>query len=149
MSDTLINVVTLVVLLGVSGYLLASLVVSIVAERRRSHVRKTWKNFGLSLAFCSLFLLSWAAQGLAEWNLYRNEQGAHGEPATASGFLAEFGQSTLENWQSEFLQLFAFVVLSAVLIHRGSAESKDSGERVERKIDAIAARLDELGSSRS
>jgi hypothetical protein len=30
-----------------------------------------------------------------------------------------FGLSTFENWQSEFLQLFSFVVFSAILIHHG------------------------------
>ena len=69
---------------------------------------------------------------------------AHGEQATLGGYTVEFGQSTLENWQSEFLQLFSFVVLSALLIHRNSAESKDSDERMEEKIDKIAKRLDEL-----
>jgi hypothetical protein len=59
-------------------------------------------------------------------------------------FVVEFGQSTLENWQPEFLQLFSFVVLSALLIHRGSGESKDSDDRVEQKIDGIARRRDEL-----
>jgi hypothetical protein len=45
-----------------------------------------------------------------------------GEQADAQGFTFEFLQSTLENWQSKFLQLFSFVVLSALLIHRGSGE---------------------------
>ena len=56
----------------------------------------------------------------------------------------EFGQSTLENWQSEFLQLFSFVVFSAVLIHRGSAESKDSDDRMEEALQRIEKKLDEL-----
>jgi Domain of unknown function (DUF6766) len=63
-------------------------------------------------------------------------------------FVIEFGQSTLENWQSEFLQLFSFVVLSALLIHRGSGESKDSADRMEQKIDGIAKRLDELAGGK-
>jgi hypothetical protein len=74
----------------------------------------------------------------------RADQIAHGEPVAFSDFVVEFGQSTLENWQSEFLQLFSFVVLSALLIHRGSGESKDSADRMEQKIDGIAKRLDEL-----
>jgi hypothetical protein len=61
-----------------------------------------------------------------------------------SDYLVQFGQSTLENWQSEFLQLFSFVVLSAMLIHRGSAESKDSDDRLEVKVDDILKRLDAL-----
>jgi hypothetical protein len=47
-----------------------------------------------------------------------------------------------ENWQSEFLQLFSFVVLAAVFIHHGSAESKDSDDRMEAKIDRIVSKLD-------
>ena len=44
----------------------------------------------------------------------------------------QFWESTLENWQSEFLQMFSFAVLSALFIHRGSAESKDSDEQIKR-----------------
>ena len=58
----------------------------------------------------------------------------------------EFGQSTLENWQSEFLQLFSFVVFSAVLIHRGSAESRDGDDRMEETLQRIEKKLDELES---
>jgi SNF2 family DNA or RNA helicase len=60
-----------------------------------------------------------------------------------SDYIVQFGQSTLENWQSEFLQLFSFVVLSAVLIHHGSAESKDSDERMENTLRRIEQKLDE------
>lgn len=56
-------------------------------------------------------------------------------------FTAELTQSTLENWQSEFLQLFSFVVLSALLIHRGSAESKDSADRMEAALKRIEEKL--------
>ena len=31
----------------------------------------------------------------------------------------------MENWESEFLQMFAFVVLTAFLFQKGSSESKD------------------------
>jgi hypothetical protein len=41
------------------------------------------------------------------------------------------------NWQSEFLQLLSMVVLTAWLIHTGSAESRDSTDRMEAKIDEI------------
>jgi hypothetical protein len=52
--------------------------------------------------------------------------------------------STLENWQSEFLLLFSFVVLSALFIHRGSAESKDSDEQMQKSLDRIEKRLKAL-----
>jgi hypothetical protein len=50
-----------------------------------------------------------------------DEQRSHGEQPELGDFFAECGQSTLENWQSEFLQLFSFVVLAAPFIHKGSA----------------------------
>jgi hypothetical protein len=132
---------TLIVLVGVASFLLGMLVHSIVRERRTSRVRRIWANFGLSLAFAALFLVSWAAQGVAEWEVYASDQAAHGQAARLSEFFVQFGQSTLENWQSEFLQLFSFVVLAAVLVHHGSAESKDGTDRIERTVNEIRSML--------
>jgi succinate dehydrogenase hydrophobic anchor subunit len=143
-SDAMVIAITGVVLVVVTAGLVFAMVRSIHSERRRSNARGIWRNFGLSIAFCALFFASWIAQAVAEWGTYRGEQRSHGEPTTISGYFVEFGQSTLENWQSEFLQLFSFVVLSAILIHRGSAESKDSVDRMEAALKRIEKRLDEM-----
>lgn len=45
--------------------------------------------------------------------------------------------------EPEFLQLLTFVVLTSVLIHRGSHESKDSDERLEKRVNEIACKVDE------
>jgi len=145
MNDTIVLTVTILVLVAVTVYLFATMIRSIQDEKRTSRLRKTWKHFGLSIALAILFLVSWAGQAVAEWGTYRHEQQDHGEPLRFSEYLVGFGQSTLENWQSEFLQLFSFVVLAAILIHRGSAESKDTDDRMEAKIDEIAKRLDDAG----
>ena len=134
---------TLAILLGVSLTLVAVTVQSIRKERRRSGLRKIWP-FGLSIAFCALFFVSWMGQAVSEWEAYRDQQLAHNEPVEVSGYIVEFGQSTLENWQSEFLQLFSFVVFSAVLIHGGSAESKDGDDRIKEALQRIERKLDEL-----
>ena len=134
--------VTVLTLLGISAYLIGSMFRSMRQDRR---IQKRWANFGLSIAFCLLFLLSWVAQGLVQWGTYREEQEAHGEDPTISGYVIDFGQSTLENWQSEFLQLFSFVVLSALLIHKGSAESKDGDEEILATVKRIEQRLEESG----
>lgn len=86
---------TSLVLVGTSAFLFGTLVRSIVQERRRSGVRRVWRNFGLSLTFAILFLISWGAQGLAEWSSFVNQQAAHGQVARLSDFWVEFGQSTL------------------------------------------------------
>jgi hypothetical protein len=141
---TFILFLTVAVLVAVAGALIATLVYSIRHER----AQKLWKNFGLSIAFCGFFLLTWIAQAFAEWGVYAEEARAHGEPLAVSDYLVQFGQSTLENWQSEFLQLFSFVVFSAVLIHKGSAESKDTDEEMQATLKRIEKRLDELDPQR-
>jgi SNF2 family DNA or RNA helicase len=62
----------------------------------------------------------------------------------AGDFLWQFWTSTLENWQSEFLQLLTFVVLTSFLIHRNSPESKDSDEEMQRSLNRIEKRLKAL-----
>ncbi|HEX5950962.1 MAG TPA: DUF6766 family protein [Actinomycetota bacterium] len=139
----------LVTLVGISAVLVGALVKSVLDERRSNRLRRIWANFALGISFAVLFLISWAVQAVAQWETYRSEQLEHGEPVVVSEYIVDFGQSTLENWQSEFLQLFSFVVLSAVLIHRGSAESKDGQDRIERKVDEIRSMLQESNGGSS
>jgi hypothetical protein len=146
MSPSTVAVISVLVLAGISLYLIAAMFWHIREEKRKEGIKKTWKNFSLSLGFCILFLTSWAAHGLAEWQTYKADQKAHGEQVELVSFVNEFSQSTLENWQSEFLQLFSFVVMAALFIHHGSAESKDSEERIEAIVKRIEKRLDEKGS---
>jgi Na+/phosphate symporter len=140
--DEVFAIVSFVVMIGVVGFLMWTMLKSIRDEMRRSNVRKVWKHFGLSLVLCILFFVSWGTQAFVEWESFRNEQRDHGEPARVGEYLVEFAQSTLENWQSEFLQLFSFVTLAALFIHRGSAESKDGTDRIEEMVKEIKAKLD-------
>ena len=142
--STVFGVITVAVLIVVPAYLVWMMVKSIQDERRSSNIRKVWGNFALSIVLCILFFASWAGQAFAQWREYVQDQRTHNEPIVAGEFFIDFGRSTLENWQSEFLQLFSFVVLSALLIHHGSAESKDSDDRMERKIDEIRQGIKEL-----
>jgi hypothetical protein len=98
------------------------------------------RDYSLSLVLGALFLLSWLFHGLTGWKAFLAEQKEHSAPAGFwgdDGFIWTFLEGTFENWQSEFLQLLAMVVLTAILIHKGSAESRDSTDRMERKIDEI------------
>lgn len=60
------------------------------------------------------------------------------------GYIWDFAAATFGNWQSEFLRLLAMVVLTAFLIHKGSAESKDSNDRIESKLDELERMVREL-----
>jgi hypothetical protein len=128
--------------LGALLFLIYSTVRSIMTNRTGE--RGIWREFGLGLALMILFFTTWVAHGITEWQLYTDEQRAHGEAAEIGGFVTAFSQSTLENWQSEFLQLFAFVVLAALFVHKGSAESKDSDEKVEASLRRIEEHLGTL-----
>ena len=142
MNPDAVAVFSVVFLAIVSLYLIGAMLWHIRREKRREGLKKTWKNFSLSLAFCFLFLGSWAAHGIVEYQSYEAEQKAHGEQVTTVGFINDFSKATLENWQSEFLQLFSFVVLAALFIHHGSAESKDSDDRIEAILHRIEQKLD-------
>jgi hypothetical protein len=134
-------VIVMALTVGTVVYLVGTMIRSIQTERKKSGVTKVWTNFGLSIALAILFFTTWFGQGIAQWQTFVDEQRAHDEPVRAVDFAQEFAQSTLENWQSEFLQLFTFVVMAALLIHRGSAESKDSDERMEEILKRIEKKL--------
>src|SRR5918993_2659534 len=134
--------VATVLALSSLAFLILVTVKSILDERTGE--RSIWREFGLGLSLMTLFFVTWVAHGITEWQTFTDEQREHGQQVEAGDFFAEFGQSTLENWQSEFLQLFAFVVLSALYIHKGSAESKDGDEKLEASLRRIEERLDTL-----
>jgi uncharacterized protein DUF6766 len=113
-------------------------------RNERTAGRPIWREFSLGLALMVLFFATWIGQGIAQWQTYTDEQAAHGESVQSGGFISEFAHSTLENWQSEFLQLFAFVVLGALYVHKGSAESKDSDEKMEASLRRIEESLGTL-----
>jgi hypothetical protein len=139
-SGAVVMGVVIVIIVGITAYLVGTLARSIQNEKSTS--MRLWKNFGLSLGFCSLFFLSWLAHGVAQWQRYTDEQREHNEPVEIGDFIADFSTSTLENWQSEFLQLFSFTIMAAVLIHKGSAESKDGTDRIEMAIKRLEEKLE-------
>jgi hypothetical protein len=94
-------------------------------------MRRILRDNGLAIAALGLFLLVWmVGQTWAGHRTYNEEQASHGEPTV--GFVeylttAHFGEATFENWESEFLQMGAYVLLTVRLTQRGSAESKVPG----------------------
>ena len=138
----LMMLVAVALALGSLAFLIASMLKSVAKER--SPKRGLWQEFGLGISLMVLFLATWVGHGISEWQTYTDQQSEHGQPAEVGDFASEFGQSTLENWQSEFLQLFAFVVLASLYIHKGSAESKDGEERLEAALRRIEEKLGTL-----
>lgn len=86
------------------------------------------KEHSLSLAFLLLFLMSMFlhASGGAQATCEQNLQHAQAECYSATDYMmtSKFWYESLQNWQSEFLAVFAIVVLSVYLRQKGSPESK-------------------------
>ena len=86
-----------------------------------------FKTNGLSIVLIALFLLSMGGQAVAGWKAHNQDQLDHGrDPIGFSSYLGSghFLEATGENWESEFLQMSLFVLLTTFLYQKGSAESK-------------------------
>jgi hypothetical protein len=100
-------------------------------------MRRFLRENGLSIVLLSLFLVFWFGQSIAGHREHNNEQREHGQPEISYGAYlrsAHFLEATAENWESEFFQMFGYVILTAFLYQKGSSESKklDEAEPVDR-----------------
>lgn len=120
----------------------------------RSRVRAVLRDCGLSLALFILFVASLVGQIVAGRRAYENElqgeqrdagSGAPPRPVVPLGtYLASghFIEALFENWESEFLQMGVFVILTIKLRQRGSSESKKCDEENEVDEDPRTRRDD-------
>ena len=76
----------------------------------------TWvRNNALSIVLFGLFAVFLVGQSLTGWRTYNSDQREHGEPTVDYGSYlttGHFVEATFENWESEFLQMGAYVVLT-------------------------------------
>jgi hypothetical protein len=82
---------------------------------------------GLSIFALSFFLLFWALQAWTGWLHHNEELVEKGGVALSFGVYlgsGAFAQATFENWESEFLQMFLYVLATVSLRQQGSSESK-------------------------
>ena len=94
-------------------------------------MRRVFRENGLTIVLTALFLLCLIGQTIAGHRHYNEEQREHGEVAVPYGaYLGtpHFWEALTENWESEFLQIFAYVMLTSFLYQKGSAESKKLDE---------------------
>jgi uncharacterized protein DUF6766 len=103
-------------------------------------VRRFCRDNGLSLAAFGLFFVFVLLMSITGNREYNEDQREHGEET--AGYLSYLGtghfkESLFENWESEFLQMGGFVVLTVFLRQKGSPESKkvEGEEDVDREPD--------------
>lgn len=97
-------------------------------------IRTAIYSNSLIIAMAVIFFGSWFAQSVTGWTDYNQEQHSHGDPRLSWwGYIgsSQFWESTLQNWQSEFLAVGSFAVLVVYLRQRGSPESKPVGAPVD------------------
>ena len=86
-----------------------------------------FRDRALTLVLMAMFLLLLVGQMATGLYEYNDTQRAHGEaPVTMRGYLATGHpwEAVFENWESEFLQMAVFVLLTTFLVQKGSPESR-------------------------
>jgi hypothetical protein len=92
---------------------------------------RTWVySNSLILLMGAIFLGTWFADSACGWSTYDSDQITHHQPKV--GYFAylgssDFWESSLQNWQSEFLAIGSMAIFSVYLRQRGSPESKPVG----------------------
>jgi hypothetical protein len=94
-------------------------------------MRRFLRENSLGVVFGLLFagaLVGQAITGHADFNQQQLAEGL--EPISFGRYLtsASFAVDVAENWQSEYLQFFLFILLTVWLVQKGSPESKKPGE---------------------
>ena len=111
----------------------------------RGRLKSVVQDNGLLLACLGLFtvfFIGMIASGAANYNQQQQEHGAT-EQVSVWGYLrtGDFVEATFENWESEFLQMGMYVVLTAFLFQKGSSESKPIGKRSAQDADPRRAEI--------
>ena len=98
----------------------------------------TWiKECALTLALMAMFLIFLAGQFVAGFHEYNDDQLAHHQsPIVMPAYVTtgHWWESVFENWESEFLQMAVFVLLTTMLVQKGSPESR--GLHMREPVDA-------------
>jgi hypothetical protein len=90
-----------------------------------------FKKRGYLWVTLGLFAVSISAQWVFGWFSYVEEQKDHNQPIEFNGYFNVASRDTMENWQSEFLQLMWQVSGLSLLWYVGSPQSKEGNDRVE------------------
>lgn len=91
-------------------------------------MKRFLRDNGLSLVMFGLFAVFLVAQSITGFAVYNDDRREHGEATISySEYLdsGHFIEATFENWESEYLQMGAYVLFTVYLFQRGSSESKD------------------------
>lgn len=89
--------------------------------------RRVWTNNSLSIVLLSIFAVTVGLMSISGWQTENDERKNHQQTIQSYGeyiVSGTFVEGVFENWESEFLQMWALVVLTIYLKQKGSADSK-------------------------
>ena len=101
-------------------------------------MRDFFRNNRLSVVLLLLFSVSFVGQYFTGYHEYNDDRQMHGKAEV--GYVEYLGkghfiEAVFENWESEFLQMGMYVVLTIFLYQKGSSESKEPGTII--RVDII------------
>ncbi|MFE6964643.1 DUF6766 family protein [Agromyces sp. NPDC057679] len=114
------------------------------ASTRSGGAARWLHEHALFLVCMAVFVLCLAGMAASGFQVANEERLDHGAGPLALGDYLRSGQfieATFENWESEFLQMGAYVVLTIFLFQKGSSESKPIGRRTPQDDDPRTAEL--------
>lgn len=103
-----------------------------------------FRNNGLTIALMLAFFMCLFGMALSGWFANNELLAEHHRPVLGLvSYLTspEFQSALFENWESEFLQMAAYVLLTAMLFQKGSAESRDPDAASDETEDGPASRV--------
>jgi len=116
-----------------------------------SRLAQLWRDYSLSIVVGVMFVVSFVLHTIFGWLQYVADQTSQGQTPTVfgdSGYVIYWAEWTFQNWQSEFLEVFILIVLTAFLVHKGSHESKDGEDEMKASLARIEKRLDGIEKAR-
>jgi succinate dehydrogenase hydrophobic anchor subunit len=123
------------------------MVITDIGKRDRSSKKGFVRNNSLTLVCFALFAIFVVGQFFTGLRDYNADQKVHEQPELSLGEYATSGafwEALSENWESEYLQMASYVILTVFLIQKGSAESKDPDKR--HAVDRDPAQADKRGA---
>ena len=95
---------------------------------------REFKKRGYLYVTIMFFAITWLIHGITAYNQFVSEQNEHGQPVSMNLFWNEFTRQTMENWQSEFLQLSWQIGGLMILFAVASPQDRIGEERKEKII---------------
>lgn len=98
---------------------------------------REFKKRGYLYVTLMFFAVSWLIHGITAYNQFVEEQNEHGQPVVMNVFWNEFIRQTMENWQSEFLQLSWQIGGLMILFAVASPQDRLGDQRKEKILEKI------------